>query len=384
MSSSGWGGVFKNTHRKTVFNSNNGTSQTNNSFPPSLISFATVVTVNLDPGPGLGLITYEINGKEWQALPLSPSLKTYPVSGELVLLINASSARGTSLQNTKPNFLNETNAVFYISSLNIWNNPSFNGVNPSTLIFPDKKVESVKPLQFMPGDVNLEGRYGNAIRLGSTCPFINNDWSSDGENGDPITIISNGQSNFSPLISSGNLSFVENFNSALSSLYLTSYQRIANFKIANNSFQSYDKKPEYSDQYKSPQIILNSTRVILNANQDSVLISGEKSVGLSSNQSINFESSKIYMSGIDIRLGSKNASEPVLLGNKTVDALVDITAAVKKLCMVVSTLKTYNGGVPAPDPANAIGFEMYEDMQNIINTLENETHGIRSNFVKTI
>ena len=380
MSNSGWGGVFKNTHRKTVFNSNNGASQTNNSFPPSLISFATVVAVNLDPGPSLGLITYEINGRDYQALPLFPSLKTYPVSGELVLLINAASARGTSLQNTKPNFLNQTNAVFYISSLNIWNNPSFNGVNPSTLVFPYEKVESIKPLQFMPGDVNLEGRYGNAIRLGSTNTFINNDWSSNGENGDPITIISNGQSNLSPV---NNLSFVENLNSTLSSLYLTSYQQIANFKIANNSFQSYDKKPEYADQYKSPQIILNSTRVILNANQDSVLISGEKSVGLSSNQSINFESSKIYMSGTDIRLGAKNASEPVLLGNKTVDKLVDMANAIKQISKVVSTLKTYNGGVPAPDPSNTVGFELIEDMQNIINTLENKTHGIRSNFVKT-
>ena len=39
----------------------------------------------------------------------------------------------------------------------------------------------------------LEGRWGNSIRLGSTVQNKPNEWSSVGENGDPILIIRNGQ-----------------------------------------------------------------------------------------------------------------------------------------------------------------------------------------------
>ena len=53
----------------------------------------------------------------------------------------------------------------------------------------------VKTLQPYEGDVIYEGRWGNSIRFGSTVTNakIPNPWSRTGENGDPITIIRNGQ-----------------------------------------------------------------------------------------------------------------------------------------------------------------------------------------------
>ena len=50
------------------------------------------------------------------------------------------------------------------------------------------------------GDSLLEGRYGQSLRFGSTARSnfnfpteIQNNWSDSGKNGDPITILKNGQ-----------------------------------------------------------------------------------------------------------------------------------------------------------------------------------------------
>jgi hypothetical protein len=46
------------------------------------------------------------------------------------------------------------------------------------------------------GDSLMEGRYGQSIRFGSTAKSLShyrNNWSESGHNGDPISIIRNGQ-----------------------------------------------------------------------------------------------------------------------------------------------------------------------------------------------
>ena len=88
----------------------------------------------------------------------------------------------------------------------------------------------------------LEGRFGNSIRFGSTN--ISNEisnpngWSDLGNTGDPITIIRNGQS--SKLDDKGWLPTTENINEDASSIYLTSNQRIQNFKQASPYIDSWN------------------------------------------------------------------------------------------------------------------------------------------------
>jgi hypothetical protein len=159
------------------------------------------------------------------------------------------------------------------------------------------------------GDSLLEGRHGQSIRFGSTAKSkseINNNWSSNGTNGDPITILRNGQP--TKVSNEGWIPIVENISQDLSSIYLTSYQKIP-FSIANENFISYTTPPTTPAQFVNPQVILNSDRIILNAKSDSILISGEKSVGLSSNGSVNIEStSEINIASKLTRLGNKNAN----------------------------------------------------------------------------
>ena len=64
-----------------------------------------------------------------------------------------------------------------------------------------KEVISTLLLAFA-GDIIVEGRWGNSIRFGSTAKTDNiiytNNWSNTGDNGDPITILRNGQPIDSP------------------------------------------------------------------------------------------------------------------------------------------------------------------------------------------
>ena len=144
-------------------------------------------------------------------------------------------------------------------------------------------------------DLIYEGRFGQSLRFGNTSKTdsqYKNNWSNNGEDGNPITILRNGQPTESS--NEGWIPITENLNNDLSSIYLTSTQKLP-FSIANENFTSYSTPPIVPANYINPQIILNSDRIVLNAKQDNILISGEQSVGISSNQSINLEANDVYI-----------------------------------------------------------------------------------------
>jgi len=317
------------------------------------------------------------------AYPIFPQIKMYPLVNEIVLLAAIPSKFSEGEQTTEK-------VYYYFPPIGVWNHPhhnaypkttnyselqenqqndydSINGSyvrridedptginlnftqysNPNQDTFVEKA--DVHPLLPFNGDVIYEGRWGNSIRFGSTTiipqdstpSLITNNWSSTGSNGDPITILRNGQ----PVSSSdeGWIPLTERVSRDLSSIYLTSYQQIP-FSLANENFISYTTPPITPAQYIKPQIILNSDRIVINAKNDSVLISGQTSVGISSNGSVNIDATSHYISSNDIKLGSKNATQPVLLGNDTVDLLVQLTEAVKNLASILQVQRDYPGG----------------------------------------
>lgn len=373
---SGWGDISRNAQPKInqIFGGSIGGG--GDSSGDSTVVFGLVSEVNYTPGTNQGKIQFSAgSGPGGSAYPLFPSIFTLPIIGEMVIIIDASDIRDGNLDNDGINYLRDTNAYFYISPINLWNTPGGNGVESPSPSFPINKIDALSKLQLFQGDVLFKGRYGNSIRLGSSNPaFANESYISD-EAGEPIIIINN-----------GNTSTVEDIQNDLSSIYLTSYQKIANFSLAKQTFSSYNRghEPEIPKEFTSPQIILNSDRVTLNAKTDNVLISGYKSVFLSSNKSINTTSKEFYIDSIDIRLGSPNASEPVLLGNETVKELIKLTNQIKKLGKIAEKSQIYPGGVPAPNAGvNFIGTGIVRSCNNIINKLLDDQRGIKSNFVKT-
>jgi hypothetical protein len=343
------------------------------------IFFGVVIELLNSPKKPQGTIGYSslLNKTPGEASPLFSNDNYYPIAGEMVLIFTLPDTEYNKPGETSP--FEEPIRTFYIGGINIWDNPSFNGVSST-----DQITNPTNPNYFNPnngarstksfiGDKSIEGRFGNSIRLGGS---YNTPWKSSNSN-DPITIISNGTLNStSPYI-------IENPDKDLSSIYLTSKQKIP-FSIANENFlsSSYSNgtSPTTPSLYINPQIILNSDRIVLNAKKDSVLISGQKSVGLSSNDSVNIGAKQIYIDGSDIRLGSKDAEEPVLLGNKTITTLRQITSLLKSITMVLQLDQLFPAGIPIPNgPANTIALTANQILSNIETSLDS----LASKKVKT-
>ena len=363
---------------------------------------------------GIGAVYYEFTNQSATgttvnfALPYDSQIKTYPLVNELVLLF--------SLPNQQQGQNTSNQSYFYLKPLGIWNHPHHDAYpNPTTIVNPNqrrdykttengavRRVEDqsteidlnspvnpsqntfvektdIHPLMPYMGDSLLEGRHGQSLRFGSTAKSkssINNNWSSTGINGDPITIVRNGQP--TNVSDKGWIPITEDITNDLASIYLTSYQTIP-FSIANENFVSYTTPPTTPAQFTSPQIILNSDRIVLNAKTDSVLISGQNSVGMSSNNSVNIEAKQIYLDGNDIRLGNKNASQSALKGDITVEYLKMLITELKNLTEVLKTVQDWPGGVPTP---NSAILTVANSSQEIFEKIYNNIDDIKSNFIK--
>tara|TARA_R110000868_G_scaffold29939_2_gene111361 strand:- start:790 stop:2043 length:1254 start_codon:yes stop_codon:yes gene_type:complete len=320
----------------------------------------------------LGVIEYEIVNSPTNpgnfystASPLNPNSKTFPLINEIVYVI--------SLPSTEIGVSNSKVKKYYLNTINLWNHPHHNGyplnsnslpptqkkdyeqtqagsvrrvTDQSTEIFLGntfKERSNIHPILPFEGDIIHEGRWGNSIRLGSTVKNTNNNWSLTGTNGDPITIIRNGQGSQSE---EGWIPIVENINNSDSSVYLTSAQQIP-LDASSISYVSYlNNPPTTPNKYAEKQIILNSGRLVFNSNQDHILLSSAKSINLNSQESVNIDTKKFITQADKIFLGTEElATQPLMLGSNTVDLLKNLTSAVKELA---NTLKTLQSAPVAP------------------------------------
>ena len=225
----------------------------------------------------IGTIFFEENDLQGSdnltpAKPFQPQTSSYPLVNEMVLLF--------SLPNKNIGANTSSETYYYINIISIWNSPHHNAypnptkpnietsaqkdyfqteagspvrktdlgsqqpdgnsieLNSPTNDFQKTFLErnNISPLLPFPGDIIYEGRWGNSIRLGSTAKppksdvvkadFVNNGWSDPteiGKNGDPITIIKNGQGYNSD---NGWECITEDIDLDQSSIYLTSHQKL--------------------------------------------------------------------------------------------------------------------------------------------------------------
>ena len=363
---------------------------------------------------GLGTIEYDsvstpnlFPNAIWPlAKPVSPNTKALPLVNEIVYLI--------SLPNTGIGQTTTNKIAYYINTVSIWNHPHHNGypvnanipppsqqkdydqstlgsvrrvTDQSTEIFLGntfKERSNIHPLLPFEGDIIQEGRWGNSIRFGSTIktkelPSIGlNNWSQGtSTSGDPITIIRNGQpSNVDPR---GWLPTVENINTDLTSIYLTSTQTIP-LNASSVSYFSYPSNPpEDINKFSGPQLIYNSGRIVLNTNQDHLLLSSIKSVNLNVIESVNIDTPTTIIQSSKILLGSKNAVQPVLLGNNTVATLNSILNNLNEFLQVCSTIQipTIPGALtPLNTSANSLSYALTKIKGNL--------EKLKSTTVKTV
>jgi len=305
------------------------------------------------------------------AKPLYSNISFLPLVNEIVYIISMPDP--TVAENVSAG-----KQFYYFQTVNLWNNVHHNAL-PNTLansstntqnyesteagveVQSDESINDInlgltfqervgiRNLQPYEGDVLIEGRWGNTIRFGSTVndSIPLNSWSNSGVNGEPITIIKNGQTETQddPWVPQ-----VENINTDKSSIYLTSNQTIP-IGASNTDYSSYTPSfgevPSSPSSYNGSQVIVNSGRLLFNSKSDHILLSSARTISFGAQKGFNFDtpSNFVIKVGTKIMLGDKEESttEPLILGDKF---LKDF----QKLLTNVITLTSALGTVGTPIP----------------------------------
>lgn len=342
------------------------------------------------------------------ASPLLPYLKNYPVVNELVLLF--------FVPDKNVNLNSNTKQYFYINPISIWNHPHLNAypnLQAISQIQPSqqksyqaieegqtrkKSKQEVKysynsplvggtfeersnihPLLAFAGDIITEGRWGNSMRLGSTAkndsPLYSNNWSNNGQNGDPITIIRNGQP--VDVNDEGYVPIIEDINKDLSSIYLTSNQTIPLTTTITNNPSIKDNQPTSIQAFTGSQAILNSDRLVFNTKNDSIILNSQSTISLTSVNTTGIYSQEgdvvLQSQKNNVRLGDANAAQSLVLGDAFIDDLQKLLEKLETLCQTLSTEpKLFLSGGPAGS------------LKNQAISMLNNINSYKSKIVKTI
>ena len=320
-----------------------------------------------EPNPNPGFETDNF------ARPLFPSVSAVPLKNEIVYIM------------TMPNSVIQSNvnevAYYYFQSVNIWSSTHHNAIpnpinnedtipesqtqdyeqtstgnvrrvtdNGTEIELGDTFEEKLDVRNMLPyeGDYIYQGRWGNTIRLGSTVTdaAIPNTWSGTGEDGDPIMILKNGQHDEStdPWVPQ-----VEDINTDLSSIYLTSTQTLP-INVASKSYNSYFAPPVATEAFDSEQVVINSGRILFNAKSDNILLSSFDTINLNSLNSLNIDTPKTIIDSKEILLGSKYATEPIILGDTFLKDFQELLTKINNLSLALMVPMSIYPAV-APNPA---------------------------------
>ena len=344
-----------------------------------------------------------ING----VLPFFPNLKNYPLVNETVLII------GLANKEYKNNFNNLT--FYYLSPLNLWNSNQTNPIPyPTTKVTSNSQGKSYQEVEqtgnpnksletgnttFKPGlyfnednisnptfpyegDYIIDGRFGNSLRFGNTVPNgivpVQNNWSTSGSIGDPITILTNKKHTEQPTFNS----ITEDINLDGSSAYFTSTQKIPIEVSSQNDYLSYSENtaPTTPNTYIGEQIILNSGRLLFNSTQDHILLSSKKSINLNTVESVNIDAAtQTVIQTPELYLGGIETAQPVVLGNDLVDLLTKI---LNDLNFLTGALKNQLG-VPVGTPIGPTNL-VAQVINDKIGDYKAELSNILSQTTKTV
>ena len=319
---------------------------------------ATVVSVNLtDSNPtniGKAIVRPIVSHKTTpesnlpEAWPLDSNVKSYPLVGEVVIVaeyptsgkkqlyyfqrLNYFNLINQNIVTVPPPITGTVATTDYASTA--FGNPNVSQQsaqpnNPGGVYFAPNK--NIRPLLPMEGDVIYEGRFGNSIRLGNSVPQgtngldkrFNKTWANGPVIGSPITIIRNGQATYPPKPIT---SVVEDINKDKTSIYLTSDQTIP-LNPASKNQKSY--RGTYPSVWDGAQAIIASDRIIFNAKKDGVYLIAPKTIGLSTDGTVNIDAGNLcIISSPTIALGL-NASEPLLKGNQWLKIMIKLLTALQ-------------------------------------------------------
>ena len=359
--------------------------------------------------------------KKYIAKPLDVNFVKLPVVGELVPLINFLDSDSTkNIYNKNTFYVNTWNSSHHNSLPNISaldaleettsenvkkpedGNPFVEGEELPDLGEFFTERNDVKRVQVYEGDVVLEGRFGQHIRLGSSDKILdeNPNWWSEGSDetlGKPVTIISNGQS----LEKIGELEprdlYSTDVNKDPSTIILTENQPtsldLAYLDLGEDDAILNTLEFDTIVDTQNPTIQMNSGTLILNARDNKLLGFAKAGIGLatSGNMSIDvtnkiesvcdekieemtsyykFTTPKMDAEATKSNLGEKavaGSGEPMVLGNQLVDVLTKLIDAIPKYIFV-------GGGGPHPNQAGNPGELLHKQLKLQLKQILSKNH----------
>ena len=301
-------------------------------------------TENIDNLFKIDVQTYgELESRILSARPANPNIKQIPLIGEHVIIFSALKEDSTDSKKRVQ--------WYYLPAYSIQsalNNNALPGIarlrgdqedvskvydQPLGKSFDEKRVSPLQPYE---GDLLIEGRFSNSIRLGSTISTnytISPTWTGN-QNGDPIIIISNGHQDKS------NKEFtIESLENDQASIYLTSTQKINTLSLS----KELTKSRSLTD-FNTSQLIGDANRIILRAKSDSIILDTPN---------------RITLNTPDLRIGSESANHPLVKGDELKTILADLINVI-----VAGVIYTPAGIVSTPLQLDKL-FELREKLGNI-------------------
>lgn len=344
------------------------------------------------------------------ARPLDANIKNMPIIGEVVFITKGPTAYNSAGRPSKE--------YYYTNPVSIQSSVHHNGIPGITSFLPDgadgrdkntrdnasdgiaNKVKErllvketidpkfgeridVYPIQPYPGDVIIEGRFGNSIRLGSTIDETRNYpvkpyWKSGlGAVGNPILIISNGTN---PVDKPFNEFTQEEIDKDDSTIWMTSGQTVKFTPGSEFTPSSKNRSVDLhnKNEFAGNQIIISSDRLILNSKKQETAIFSAEGIGLSSMKGIAIDGKDVIeVESSRVNLGV-NAVHPVLLGDVTMNWLADLCDLFySALGHIAKETHTSNTGPTGP-PINAGAFT---SLQGKVKSLRSKIKKLPSDLV---
>lgn len=334
---------------------------------------------------GIGSIFYDEVDRPSQASikslqiakPFFSNIKNYPLQNELVFLVLLSDS---DINNTV-----SSTAAYYLSPINIWGHPNHNAIPdletlkrellPSnvkqdyplteagvvvrrvedtgtdiTLGKTFKESQTVHPLRYIEGDVQIEGRFGQSLNL-----------TSNTNTQSPVTVLRTGQKNSTepPWVP-----LEESINED-SNILLQSVDKALPVSIRYAGKGMSQTQVSSMDTYKDPQTLINSDRVTILAKRDSAVIHSEKLSSVTSNNNIYIEAKNLaVIDSTNIKIGGSQSQESVILGDTFMNDLQKLLTKIGSATIQLSTVLG-NLGIPVNSPVAGVLLEVSATANNI-------------------
>lgn len=302
------------------------------------------------------------------AKPLFPNYKNFPLKNEIVFLVSL----------PDPDMQSDTNSesYYYFTPINLWNSTHHNAV-PDNVNFTNipqsqqrdygttsqggafrrvsdkgtdidlgktfRESKTIYPLLPYEGDLLFESRFGSSLRFSSTVRGADNFWKG---NAGPVTILSNGHN--PNLNQAGWLPTSESIDNDQATVVLSSNQTLSyTLPVEGDGLQKF--RVEGINSFSNPQLVLSSDRVVLNAKNESAIISARNSINIASTEVSVEANETLFVNGSVVHLGLDGTNypkEPVILGKEFLDDFEKLLTQIDNLASSLEKLIALPAGTP--------------------------------------